>query len=176
MKGRRFRILAASIAVLTGNILLSNNALAEESNSDAEVRAGVMAAICNDPYRAKACADMQSQQAQTELNTIETARASHSVASSTLTEVDRDAIIQRVKASLRDPDSAEFRNLAAYNDARLGKVICGEVNAKNAYGGYVGYLAFIYKSNDAGSPTIEFDDDAHLVAQSCRIDAAVAAP
>lgn len=43
-----------------------------------------------------------------------------------------------VKAELRDPDSAQFRNLV---DA--GKAICGEVNSRNGYGGYAGFAEFI---------------------------------
>lgn len=47
-----------------------------------------------------------------------------------------------VKQSLKDPDSAKFQNVRVvdYND---GKVVCGEVNAKNSYGGYVGYASFV---------------------------------
>lgn len=48
--------------------------------------------------------------------------------------------------SLRDPGAAQFRNVrtVSYN---AGKVICGEVNGKNAYGAYVGFKPF------AASPT-----------------------
>lgn len=42
-----------------------------------------------------------------------------------------------VRASLRDPDSAKFRGVR-----QSGSGICGEVNAKNAYGGMVGYEKF----------------------------------
>lgn len=46
-----------------------------------------------------------------------------------------------VVALLKDPDSAKFRNVALkpFGD---GKVVCGEVNAKNSYGGYVGFRGF----------------------------------
>ena len=40
---------------------------------------------------------------------------------------------------LKDPDSAQFRN-------QYG--LCGEVNAKNAYGGYTGYMRFMAASKD----------------------------
>lgn len=39
-----------------------------------------------------------------------------------------------VSKHLKDPDSAEFRN-----QSRL----CGEVNAKNSFGGYIGFRRFI---------------------------------
>jgi hypothetical protein len=47
----------------------------------------------------------------------------------------------RVRASLKDPDSAKFQDLRVVDYAG-GKVVCGEVNAKNSYGGYVGYKQF----------------------------------
>ena len=55
----------------------------------------------------------------------------------------RDAVL----AKLRDPDSAKFRNVR--RSAMLGDgapdspaVYCGEVNAKNAMGGYPGFAHF----------------------------------
>lgn len=48
--------------------------------------------------------------------------------------------------SLKDPSSAEFQNVKGY---------CGEVNAKNSYGGYTGFKSF-YISN--GVPVF-FDDN-----------------
>lgn len=49
---------------------------------------------------------------------------------------------------LKDPGSAQFRNvrLVPYGQ---GSVICGEVNGKNSYGGYVGFKAFVAGINFA---------------------------
>lgn len=48
-----------------------------------------------------------------------------------------------VKAKLNDPDSAKFRNERLVGPLTLkGGLLCGEVNAKNAMGGYVGYRKF----------------------------------
>lgn len=52
-----------------------------------------------------------------------------------------------VAASLRDPGSAQFRDVKS-----SGQAVCGEVNGKNAYGGYVGFKHFIV---EAGEATIE---------------------
>ena len=52
-----------------------------------------------------------------------------------------------VKNTLKDPDSAQFQNIEGY---------CGEVNAKNSYGGYIGFKKF-YISNDM---PIFYDEDA----------------
>jgi len=51
-------------------------------------------------------------------------------------------VLQNVSYGLKDPDSAKFRNVrfVKYN-ART--VVCGEVNAKNSYGGYVGFENFV---------------------------------
>jgi len=44
-----------------------------------------------------------------------------------------------VADSLRDPSSAQFRNVRVVPFGQ-GSVICGEVNGKNAYGGYVAFF------------------------------------
>jgi hypothetical protein len=51
---------------------------------------------------------------------------------------------QPILAFLKDPSSAEFRN------ERLGSsgAVCGEVNAKNAMGGYVGFKKYISAGKD----------------------------
>ncbi len=58
---------------------------------------------------------------------------------------------QAVLRQLKDPDSASFRN------ERRGKMaVCGEVNAKNSFGGYVGYRRFVAT---AGFAVFEQDMD-----------------
>jgi hypothetical protein len=47
----------------------------------------------------------------------------------------------RVGASLREPSSAEFRNVKVYRSVL--PVVCGEVNGKNGFGGYAGYQRFV---------------------------------
>ncbi len=47
-----------------------------------------------------------------------------------------------VKQRLKDPSSAEFTNVQL-RDYVGGKVVCGYVNAKNSFGGYVGAKQFI---------------------------------
>ncbi len=54
-----------------------------------------------------------------------------------------------MKASLRDPDSAIFRDVWAVNGTLDGSPVtaaCGVVNAKNAYGAYVGEQPFMATS------------------------------
>lgn len=43
---------------------------------------------------------------------------------------------------LKDGESAKFRNVTV---APLGKVVCGEVNSKNAFGAYSGFEPFAYR-------------------------------
>jgi hypothetical protein len=61
------------------------------------------------------------------------------------------ARLEIVRQSLKDPDSAQFRNL------RVGWLggLCGEVNAKNAMGGYVGFTAF--SANDTTGVHLALD-------------------
>lgn len=48
---------------------------------------------------------------------------------------------------LKDPGSAQFRNVRV-KDYLDGKIICGEVNGKNSYGGYVGFSPFAASTDD----------------------------
>ncbi len=47
-----------------------------------------------------------------------------------------------VRQTLKDAKSAEFQNVSVSRSAGM-PVICGEVNAKNSFGGYNGYRRFI---------------------------------
>lgn len=56
-----------------------------------------------------------------------------------------------VSYNLRDPATAQFRNIRGSN--AVGKngmresFVCGEVNSKNLIGAYVGYTPFIFNTN-----------------------------
>lgn len=60
----------------------------------------------------------------------------------------RDAI----KSRLRDPSSADFRNVRFYSGGPV-PVVCGEVDSKNGFGGYTGFQRFIASGDD---PNIAF--------------------
>lgn len=47
-----------------------------------------------------------------------------------------------VRARLRDPDSAEFRNVGYFSGGEA-PAVCGEVNAKNAFSAYTGFERFM---------------------------------
>lgn len=50
---------------------------------------------------------------------------------------------ESVREQLKDAGSAEFRNVAI-RDYKGAPFVCGEVNAKNGFGGYSGYQQFIF--------------------------------
>lgn len=52
---------------------------------------------------------------------------------------------EAVKERLRDPESARFKDLKI---GRNDTIVCGEVNAKNAMGGYVGARPFYFAGGD----------------------------
>lgn len=60
-------------------------------------------------------------------------------------EMDEKALIEeakmQIRANLKDPDSAQFRNVRWERKQSL-VILCGEVNAKNSFGGYVGFKPF----------------------------------
>lgn len=45
-------------------------------------------------------------------------------------------------SALRDPSSAQFRNVEKIDQPEGGVAVCGEINGKNAYGGYAGFTRF----------------------------------
>lgn len=53
--------------------------------------------------------------------------------------------VEVLTRGLRDPLSAQFRNVR--KSEKHDFVICGEMNAKNAYGGYVGFRKFWLNTN-----------------------------
>ena len=60
-----------------------------------------------------------------------------------------------VKKSLKDPDSADFRSEFASKLSNGALVLCGEVNAKNAFGGYTGFKRFIAGANSTAPVLVE---------------------
>lgn len=48
-----------------------------------------------------------------------------------------------VRAGLRDPYSAQFSDVAQHDTKSGGSVVCGYINAKNAFGAYVGPRRFV---------------------------------
>lgn len=78
--------------------------------------------VYSSPYRAGE-RDAKSLAANAELNEIKVQRVARGY----------------VESALRDPGSAQFRNQSG---------ICGEVNAKNSFGGYTGFKRFMAGSKD----------------------------
>lgn len=50
---------------------------------------------------------------------------------------------QGVQAQMKDPSSVQFRNIQGYNKGGM-TLLCGELNAKNSFGGYTGFDHFTY--------------------------------
>jgi hypothetical protein len=76
----------------------------------------------------------------------------------------RKTVTALVEEKLRDPDSAQFYPLMlpvlGYKDGRQLFEVCGMVNAKNGFGGYVGKDAFVLTAWPTSYPQVEFGDDA----------------
>jgi hypothetical protein len=69
---------------------------------------------------------------------------------------------QQVRSSLKDPASAQFRN--TYDFAYFGgRMVCGEVNAKNGFGGYTGFLPYsIVRKPHGGWAGASVESDAKM--------------
>ncbi|WP_323615253.1 hypothetical protein [Pseudomonas putida] len=78
---------------------------------------------------------------------------------------DIDRAHQAVGELFNDPASAQYRN-----DRAVKGGVCGEVNAKNAFGAYVGFTAYAVALNDDGS-TLAFlkkPDEGDFEQNYCR--------
>jgi hypothetical protein len=66
------------------------------------------------------------------------------------------SIKEKLLDNLTDPNSALFKN-----EKQSGKYICGEINAKNTFGGYTGYKKFIAHKKGfiiEGDRDVDFDE------------------
>jgi hypothetical protein len=61
-----------------------------------------------------------------------------------------------ILSELKDPGSAQFRDVRKGTDEDRAR-ICGQVNSKNGYGGYVGFQKFVYFPDSDES--VILDDD-----------------
>jgi Pyridine nucleotide-disulphide oxidoreductase, dimerisation domain/Pyridine nucleotide-disulphide oxidoreductase len=82
------------------------------------------------------------------------------LADETLTPED-SIFVQQAKTLItrdfKDPGSAQFRNLFISGKGIHFKTLCGEINGKNSYGGYVGYRRF-YSSPGAAASFTKIED------------------
>jgi len=54
----------------------------------------------------------------------------------------QQGVARAVADQMKDPNSAQFRNWHAFQ-SNHGVLVCGEVNARNSFGGYVGFTHFL---------------------------------
>ncbi|WP_371154164.1 hypothetical protein [Jannaschia sp. 2305UL9-9] len=47
-----------------------------------------------------------------------------------------------IRETLRDPDGARFRRPEGFRTGQGDRIVCGEYNATNGFGGYVGYTPY----------------------------------
>jgi hypothetical protein len=59
-------------------------------------------------------------------------------------QLSEEQLKAKVVAGLKDPESAQFQGLQL---VWTGRALCGQVNAKNSYGGYAGAKAFVADAN-----------------------------
>jgi hypothetical protein len=65
---------------------------------------------------------------------------------------------KRAAQELIDPSSAQFRNVIFVND-RKNPMVCGEINAKNRMGAYVGFRRFVSSPNNPELTAIDPQSD-----------------
>jgi hypothetical protein len=74
----------------------------------------------------------------------------------------RTAARQAVTNKLRDPSSAQFRNVRRIEHSNGSTMFCGEVNGRNAYGGMSGFQRFEAGVGTTGNATAMIDGGEEL--------------
>lgn len=74
----------------------------------------------------------------------------------------RAAARQAVTNKLRDPSSAQFRNVRRIEHSNGSTMFCGEVNGRNAYGGMSGFQRFEAGVDRAGDASALIDGGEEL--------------
>ena len=74
----------------------------------------------------------------------------------------RTAARQAVTDKLRDPSSAQFRNVRRIEHSNGSTMFCGEVNGRNAYGGMSGFQRFEAGVGTTGNATAMIDGGEEL--------------
>lgn len=59
---------------------------------------------------------------------------------------DVDSAKSMIMDAMKDPGSTQFKSVRTIKNSLNDSYVCGEVNSKNSYGGYVGFKSFAYKS------------------------------
>lgn len=62
-----------------------------------------------------------------------------------------------VAQTLRDPYSAQFANLQQFQTSNGDTIVCGQVNARNGFGGYAGYFQFYTRFQGSQLKAIQVD-------------------
>jgi hypothetical protein len=88
------------------------------------------------------------------------------VAAEPPTTEDPDAAIKAIITKrLKDPESARFQKIRHASNTE----VCGEVNSKNSFGGYVGFSAFWINDITITDPVVIVDtSDASIAAALCK--------
>ena len=74
-----------------------------------------------------------------------------------------------VQSSLRDPSSAQFFDEEIYGTRTAIRTVCGNVNARNGFGGDTGKSIFIYEQRTKLAKIASNLDEATSITQSCRL-------
>lgn len=87
-----------------------------------------------------------------------------------LSDAERALVEASIKRGMRDPAAAQFQRVAAAKDGANG-FVCGMVNGKNGFGGYVGFLPFYGRLLEGGEfklAAIAKDrQTSHQIAMAC---------
>jgi len=72
-----------------------------------------------------------------------------------------------IQATLRDPSSALFYDELVFGKGK-SRTVCGNVNARNGFGGYTGKSAFIYRERLRAFKIASNSGEADSIVEACK--------
>ena len=66
-----------------------------------------------------------------------------------------------VSYAMKDPESTKFREITVHKKSSGPYMVCGQINAKNSYGGYIGYQGFMV-SVGSGKAVVTLERDKYF--------------
>jgi len=76
-------------------------------------------------------------------STTQSTKKTYNHSKAELAVMNIDYVEKTLKDTLKDGDSAKFKDVTYVTDKKGGGTVCGYVNAKNGFGAYSGYKMFV---------------------------------
>lgn len=133
------------IVMLFGALALSASAFAADYQACTSIKLAKDRLACFDKFAVAQTAETESANAAAkQAEETKAQQDSAEAAEKAAVQVEVDKFKAVLTSRFKDPSSAQFKSVVAYGIAKPLRIsfMCGQVNAKNSYGAYIGFKRF----------------------------------